>query len=86
MLEVVRLAKQVSEQSSGAFDVTVGPLVDAWGFGPGGYRGDSESDERSEPTPERIAERQALVGDAKLEIDLTAGTLRKRVPGLEVDL
>jgi thiamine biosynthesis lipoprotein len=80
LLEVVRLAKLVSEQSSGTFDVTVGPLVDEWGFGPG------DRNERTEPTPERIAELQALVGDAKLEIDLTAGTLRKLVPGLRVDL
>ena len=26
---------EVSELTDGAFDVTVGPLVDAWGFGPG---------------------------------------------------
>ncbi len=25
---------QVSERSGGAFDVTIGPVVDAWGFGP----------------------------------------------------
>lgn len=81
LLEVVRLAKQVSAQSNGAFDVTVGPLVDAWGFGPGG-----RDAERSEPTPERIAELQALVGDEKLELDLAASTLRKLVPGLRVDL
>jgi thiamine biosynthesis lipoprotein len=86
LLEVVRLAKQVSAQSNGAFDVTVGPLVDAWGFGPGGHRGDPDADERSAPTPERIAELQVLVGDAKLELDAGASTLRKRVPGLQVDL
>jgi thiamine biosynthesis lipoprotein len=80
LLEVVRLAKQVSAQSNGAFDITVAPLVEAWGFGP---RTDPE---RSIPTPERIAELQALVGDAKLEIDLAAGTLRKLAPGLRIDL
>ena len=32
--EVFRIARQVSEQSGGAFDITVGPLVNAWGFGP----------------------------------------------------
>lgn len=80
LLEVVRLAKQVSEQSNGAFDVTVGPLVDEWGFGPG------DRTERAEPTPERIAELQAWVGDAKLELDVEAKTLRKLAPGLQVDL
>jgi thiamine biosynthesis lipoprotein len=81
LLEVVRLAKQVSEQSNGAFDVTVAPLVDAWGFGP-----DRDQSERTEPTPERIAEAEAMVGDTKLDLDAAAGTLRKQVPGLRVDL
>ncbi len=81
LLEVIRLAKQVSDASKGAFDVTVAPLVEAWGFGPRRDEG-----ERSVPTPERIAELSAMVGDDKLELDLTAGTLRKLAPGLRVDL
>jgi len=32
---VFREAKRVFELSGGAFDITVGPLSDAWGFGPG---------------------------------------------------
>jgi thiamine biosynthesis lipoprotein len=31
---VLMLAMQVNKQSAGAFDVTVGPLVNLWGFGP----------------------------------------------------
>lgn len=31
--EVITLAMQVSEQTEGAFDITVAPLVNAWGFG-----------------------------------------------------
>lgn len=30
---VYRLARQVSEETHGAFDITVAPLVNAWGFG-----------------------------------------------------
>src|SRR5262245_20969960 len=33
---VVQAAGEVSEQSGGTFDVTVAPLVRAWGFGPAG--------------------------------------------------
>ena len=33
---VLSTALAVGWQSSGAYDVTVGPLVDLWGFGPGG--------------------------------------------------
>ncbi len=32
--EVFRIARRVSEESNGTFDITVGPLVNAWGFGP----------------------------------------------------
>jgi FAD:protein FMN transferase len=32
---VFELAQQVSALTHGAFDITVGPAVDAWGFGPG---------------------------------------------------
>lgn len=33
-LAVVASALEISKQSGGAFDITVGPLVNAWGFGP----------------------------------------------------
>jgi len=32
--EMYRQSKEVWEKSSGAFDITVGPLVKSWGFGP----------------------------------------------------
>lgn len=32
-LEVFRLAERVSAETDGAFDITVAPLVNAWGFG-----------------------------------------------------
>ena len=31
--EVFLLAKQISQETHGAFDITVAPLVNAWGFG-----------------------------------------------------
>ena len=32
-LEVLKLSRRLSDESDGAFDITVGPAVDAWGFG-----------------------------------------------------
>jgi len=32
--EVLALSQLISEQTDGSFDITVGPLVDLWGFGP----------------------------------------------------
>ncbi|MBT3146257.1 FAD:protein FMN transferase [Neptunomonas phycophila] len=36
LFHVLSLAQQISQHSDGAFDVTVGPLVNLWGFGPDG--------------------------------------------------
>jgi thiamine biosynthesis lipoprotein len=33
---LVQAALEISEKSGGAFDITVAPLVAAWGFGPAG--------------------------------------------------
>lgn len=34
MLEVLLLAEEISQLSEGGFDITIGPLVNLWGFGP----------------------------------------------------
>ena len=39
MLRVIDLSLDISKKSYGYFDITVGPLVDAWGFGPKGKQG-----------------------------------------------
>ena len=78
-LGVVAEALAVSRESGGAFDVTVGPLVDAWGFGPAG---------RTRAAPDKAA-RAALrtrVGSELLEIDRAASTLRKRREEVVIDL
>lgn len=36
--EVFRKSALISEMTDGAFDITVGPLVKAWGFGPEGHK------------------------------------------------
>ena len=78
-LDVLRLSRQVSVGSSGAFDVTVGPLVEAWGFGPG-------PDPAAPPPPEAVAALRERVGFEKLAIDAASGTASKLHPALEVDL
>ncbi|MFP4471977.1 MAG: FAD:protein FMN transferase [Bacteroidales bacterium] len=32
-IEIFKIAQRISEDTEGAFDITVGPLVNAWGFG-----------------------------------------------------
>ncbi len=78
MFSVFALAREVSALTSGAFDVTVGPSVDAWGFGPG--------------RRERIvggAEVSGLehrIGWQMLRLDEKAGTVSKARPEVRADL
>lgn len=78
-LAVFEKALAISRLSGGAFDVTVGPLVDAWGFGP-------DVSDGVEPSAEKLAELLERVGHTKLEIDPAALTLRKTHPALACDL
>lgn len=76
--EVVSLALEVAEASNGAFDPTIGPLVDLWGFGP------KETTDQV-PTEDEIKAALAMVGWQAIEVDQTANKLRKTEPR-ELDL
>ena len=78
-LEVFRVAREVSALTQGAFDVTVGPLVAAWGFG---------ATDRA-PAPPPAAELAALrerVGFRRVEIDLASQSVTKAHPETVCDL
>jgi len=77
---VVAAAQAVSAASGGAFDVTVGPLIDLWGFGAGGER------RATPPSAEAITEAQARVGFGKLVVRADPPSLQRTAPGVEVDL
>jgi thiamine biosynthesis lipoprotein len=77
MLAVVRTASRVYELSGGAWDGTVMPLVDLWGFGPAG-----PVDEP--PTDAAVKERMAHVGFGRIE--LRADALVKKDPAVTLDL
>lgn len=78
--EVLLAAREVGEASGGAFDVTVGPAVAAWGFGPGA--------EVPPPLPsERLLDSlAAFVGRRLLELDPAATTVSKKDPRVVIDL
>jgi len=77
--EVVRHALEIAEATGGALDITVGPLVVAWGFGPGG-----ESPEP--PSDAEIVRLLEATGPEHLRLDFSSSTLAKDVPGLRIDL
>lgn len=79
---IMQTAQQVHEQSGGALDVTVAPLVDRWGFGPQGQQAAAPSDEE-------LARLRESVGAQFLELGHDAeeeATLIKRRPELRIDL
>jgi len=77
-LQVMTAAAEIFATSDGAWDGTVRPLVDLWGFGPGGPV-------LSAPSAEGIAAAKAEVGFDKIEIR-PLGALVKRHPSVTVDL
>ena len=78
LITVLAAALRVSQQSSGAFDIAVGDLVDAWGFGPG-QQSITEQAMASAPPRARMSASAALV------VDLQRNQVRKRAP-LHLDL
>ena len=72
-------ALEVSEITDGAFDLTIGPLTNLWGFGPDGQGIDPPSDDD-------IVAAQQRVGFRNLEVDCAERLVRKDVPDLYVDL
>lgn len=67
---------EYSRASEGTFDVTVGPLMRAWGFFGG---------ERHVPSTDQIREALDLVGYRHVRVDAQKQTLRFDRPGVEID-
>lgn len=78
LIALVTRALEISRQTDGAYDITVAPLVDAWGFGPSGRK--------STPTDDELNALLQRTGFEKLEVDETENTLRKIHPQLQLDL
>ena len=73
LMTVLDTALRIGEQSNGAFDIGVGDLVNAWGFGPAGAKPDEQ---RASALKEHV---HHSAGDV-LEIDHVHHRVRKRRP------
>jgi thiamine biosynthesis lipoprotein len=82
---VVAAAQRISEQTQGALDVTVGPLVRLWHFGPGGSSTGAAHPTRPPPA-ESVNKARDTIGYEKLDVRTEPPALRKDVERLEVDL
>lgn len=77
--QIAAEALRISELSSGVFDITVGPLVNLWGFGP-------EPRRDQVPTDTEIAQARERVGYWQLSAREEPPALKKQHPDLYVDL
>ncbi len=77
---LVEAAAEVSRLSDGAYDITVSPLVDLWGFGAG------KSASNTIPSGENIKTVLERVGYNKLHLQTQPPALKKSRPDLEIDL
>ncbi|MFO1457937.1 MAG: FAD:protein FMN transferase [Verrucomicrobiota bacterium] len=70
-------ARSLAERTDGAFDVTAGPLVRAWGFHGGTGRS---------PAPEAVEDAMGRTGWSRVTLDAAACSVRLGVPGAMLDL
>lgn len=79
LVEVVELAKQIGGETDHVLDITIGPLIDLWGFGAAGRRDTA-------PTEAEIAGAKSKCGWQHLHARHDPPALRKDIPGLRINV
>ena len=79
LFEVIDHAINVSLKTNGAFDITIAPLVNLWGFGPDKFQNKIPADEIIELTKKNT-------GYKKISIDKSLKKISKLDPNLHIDL
>ena len=76
---VIEVSQEISVLSGGAFDISIGPLVEIWGFG---------TAERREkiPTEGQVRENLARIGYKNIHLRRGPTVIRKQIPELQIDL
>ncbi|QDV54697.1 FAD:protein FMN transferase [Rosistilla oblonga] len=77
LFKIVQQAIAISDATGGAFDITAGPLVDAWGFTNRSGR---------KPSDEELAAALQAVGYQNLELDADQQTIRFKQPEMRINL
>lgn len=74
---LLRHAKELHGRTNGAFDVTIGPLMQCWGFTTGGG---------ARPAEDAIRQARSVTGMELVELDAARRTVRFGRSGVQVDL
>ncbi|WP_404376350.1 FAD:protein FMN transferase [Vreelandella aquamarina] len=78
LLEMLAVSRSVAEASDGAFDITIGDVVNLWSFGP-------EARPEEVPSDAELSERMATIGFDAVEVD-TQRMQARRLRDVFVDL
>lgn len=76
---VLKESIEIYKQTDGYYDITIGPLVNLWGFGP-------DFTSNVIPTSDSIKKARKLVGAFNLKVDTLNNQIKKRIPNLYCDL
>jgi len=77
LFDFITESMRYSRESGGAFDITVGPLMKAWGF----FRGEGRM-----PSADELSTARGHVGTRHVVLDSAARTIAFDEPGVELDL
>ncbi len=77
LFRVLKVSRKLSEESAGAFDVTMGPVIRLWR--------QARIDHRL-PSPQALREAAGRCGYRKLNLDPVARTVLLDEPGMQLDL
>ena len=77
-ISIVKASQAVSRLSDGAFDISISPLVNLWGFGP------AKKDDA--PNQEQIKKALSQIGFNKIEYNEEQKSLRKTQKDMQIDL
>jgi thiamine biosynthesis lipoprotein len=76
-VRIIQRSQYFARLTGGAFDITIGPVMDSWGFG---------KDIQYVPTDEEISRALSLVDYRKVEVDPGKATVFLPQPGMSLDL
>lgn len=76
LIRLLETSRRISRETGGAFDVTVGPLLELWGF----YKKEGHL-----PKQDEVREALGKVGLEKVEVDENAQTVHFLRPGMRLD-
>lgn len=77
LASLARVSQRISQESEGALDITIAPLVRLWGFGPGPRRDTAPKDAEIEALRSRMGWNKLTVAE---------DSLTKQIPDLEIDV